>query len=119
MARINSFTELTIWKLGMEVSKLVYLATKNFPADERFGLVAQIRRAAVSLPTNVAEGWGRNTPGEFRQFLGIALGSAAEVQTELYLSRDLEFLSAADCESIRAKVEHFRAATLKLKSTLK
>jgi four helix bundle protein len=73
--------------------KQIYLLTQSFPADERFGLTQQIRRAAVSVPSNIAEGSGRGTNADFSHFLDIAYGSSCEVETQLYLSLDLEFIS--------------------------
>ena len=80
---MNNFKELKIWIKAMNVVTDVYKATLNFPGDEKFGLTSQIRRCAVSIPSNIAEGAGRNTNGEFRQFLGIANGSCYELQTQL------------------------------------
>jgi four helix bundle protein len=75
----------------MELAALIYKVTQGFPVDERFGLTNQLRRAAVSIPSNIAEGKGRLTPGEFIQFLGIARGSTLEVQTQLELASMLGF----------------------------
>lgn len=79
------------WQKGMELAKVIYLATKAFPADERFGLTNQLRRAAVSVPSNIAEGKGRLTTGEFMQFLAIARGSTLEIQTQLEIAKMLGF----------------------------
>jgi four helix bundle protein len=79
------------WQKGMELAKAVYKVTQGFPADERFGLTNQLRRAAVSIPSNIAEGKGRVTTGELIQFLGIARGSTLEVQTQLELASMLGF----------------------------
>jgi four helix bundle protein len=75
----------------MELAKIIYQATKTFPADERFGLTNQLRRAAVSIPSNIAEGKGRLTTGEFMQFLSIARGSTLEIQTQLEIAQMLGF----------------------------
>ena len=83
------------WQKGMLLAKLVYKATQNFPGDERFGLTNQLRRAAVSIPSNIAEGKGRLTTGELIQFLGIARGSTLEVQTQLELALMLGFGDAS------------------------
>jgi len=80
------------WQKGMELAKIIYQqATKTFPADERFGLTNQLRRAAVSIPSNIAEGKGRLTTGEFMQFLSIARGSTLEIQTQLEIAQMLGF----------------------------
>ena len=76
----------------MEVAKVVYQCTQAFPTHEQFGLTAQIRRSTVSVASNIAEGAGRNSKGEFRQFLGIATGSAFELETQLILAKDLGYV---------------------------
>jgi len=94
MANVEEFSShrnSAAWQKGMELARLVYKATRQFPADERFGLTNQLRRASVSIPSNIAEGKGRLTTGEFIQFLGIARGSTLEVQTQLELASDLGF----------------------------
>jgi four helix bundle protein len=83
--------DLKVWHRAMEMAVQVYELTKAFPRDEIYGLTSQLRRAAVSVASNIAEGRGRCTPGEFRQFLGMAQGSNYEVQTQLGLSRRLNF----------------------------
>lgn len=85
--------KLDAWKLAMELVKAVYQATADFPAVEKFSLTDQIRRAAVSVPSNIAEGAGRQTKKEFANFLHIAQGSLSELDTQLELARDLGYLS--------------------------
>ena len=87
------------WQKAMQLSAAVYEATRCFPSDERFGLTNQLRRAAVSVPSNIAEGRGRLTPGEFLHFLGIARGSALEVETQLELAMTLGFGNRAELEA--------------------
>jgi four helix bundle protein len=86
----------------MELAKAVYRATQQFPADERFGLTNQLRRAAVSIPSNIAEGRGRLTTGEYVRFLGIARGSALEVQTQLELASMFGFGEPAEMAEAEA-----------------
>jgi four helix bundle protein len=83
--------QLVVWKRAIGLVKQVYLATTVYPSEEKFGLVSQMRRAAVSIPSNIAEGAARNTTREFENFLHIAQGSAAELETQI-ISRELEFL---------------------------
>ena len=87
----RSYKDLVVWQKGIALAKLVYLLTKNFPSEEKFGLIAQMRRAAVSIPSNIAEGQARHTTGEFIQFISHAEGSVAELDTQLILSIELKF----------------------------
>ena len=91
MQKIKSYRDLIVWQKSMLLAKEIYSVSKFFPEDERFGIVIQLKRAAVSIPSNIAEGYARNTNKDFQRFLSIALGSAYEVQTQLFLSRDLGF----------------------------
>ncbi|MGA7157919.1 MAG: four helix bundle protein [Acidobacteriaceae bacterium] len=93
------------WQKGMDLAKVVYKATQTFPSDERFGLTNQLRRAAVSIPSNIAEGNGRLSTGELMQFLGIARGSALEVQTQLELAAMLGFGDTAEMAMAHALVD--------------
>jgi four helix bundle protein len=87
----RSYKDLVVWQKGIALAKLVYQLTKNFPSEEKFGLVAQMRRAAVSIPSNIAEGQARHTTGKFIQFISHAGGSVAELDTQLILSIELKF----------------------------
>src|SRR5688500_2828112 len=86
--------KLDVWKMSVEMVTKVYEYTKAFPADERFGLTSQIRRAAVSIPANIAEGAARQHDKEFLQFLFVAQGSASELETELLIAQNLGYLNA-------------------------
>jgi four helix bundle protein len=83
------FQDLLVWQRAMEMTVAVYRLTRTLPADELYGLVSQLRRAAVSVASNIAEGRGRLTEGEFRQFLGLAQGSNYEVQTQILVAKKL------------------------------
>jgi four helix bundle protein len=85
----QSYEDLVVWQRAMQLTTVVYRLTQNFPREELYGLTSQIRRAAVSIASNIAEGQGRNNTGEFRQFLGIARGSNCEVQTLLQIAQNL------------------------------
>jgi four helix bundle protein len=89
---MHNFRELKVWQRGIEFALSVYKATSNFPKEERFGLMNQLNRAATSIPTNIAEGAGRNTNKDFNNFLGIALGSTFEVETELIIATKLSYI---------------------------
>jgi four helix bundle protein len=89
MAEINSFRDLKIWQNGLQLAKEVYLVSKLLPKDETFGLVSQMRRAVVSVSSNIAEGRARSTRKDFCQFLRISMGSLAELETQLILTQML------------------------------
>lgn len=90
---INSFKDLIVWQKSMELVEKVYKITESFPTKEQFGLISQMRRAAVSIPSNIAEGYGRNSTGSYIQFLSIARGSLLELETQLELSKRLNFIN--------------------------
>ena len=90
---MHNFQNLKIWQRAMDIAEQSYLISAQFPSEEKFGLTSQIRRSAVSVPSNIAEGAGRNTDGEFRNFLGIASGSSNELCTQLILSHRLNLVS--------------------------
>ena len=104
----RSYKDLLVWQKGIALAKLVYQLTKNFPSEEKFGLVAQIRRAAISVPSNIAEGQARHTTGEFIQFISHAEGSAAELDTQLILSIELQFCSNSVAEDSFALIGEIR-----------
>jgi four helix bundle protein len=87
----KSFRELLVWQKGIQLSVLVYRLSKQFPREETYGLSNQMRRAAVSIPSNIAEGAGRLNTQEYKQYLGIARGSSFELQTQLTIARELGF----------------------------
>ena len=91
-AKIRNFRDLDVWRLGKQLVLAVYDMTKAFPKDEFYGLVVQMRRSAVSIPSNIAEGFNRYNNAEYRQFLYIALGSCAELETQIEVSFDLRML---------------------------
>jgi len=90
--KIVSYRDLVVWQKSKDFVSKLYLLTQPFPKEEQFGLVAQMRRAAVSIPSNIAEGRGRRSRKDFVQFLHIASGSLAELETQLEISRDLGFI---------------------------
>jgi four helix bundle protein len=88
---VQSFRDLVVWQRAMQLTIAVYRLTQGFPREEVYGLTSQIRRSAVSVPSNIAEGQGRLGTGEFRQFLGVARGSNSELQTQLEITRALGY----------------------------
>ena len=95
VARVESYEDFEVWQLAMTLAEQCYELTKSFPKDELYGLTSQIRRAAVSIPANIAEGYGRNQTGSFLQFLRIAQGSARELETHLLLATRLKLTDIA------------------------
>ena len=94
--RIRTHRDLDVWSRSIDLVVGVYRLTKSFPREERYGLTAQLRRAAVSIPSNIAEGAARGSRNEYHRFVSIARGSAAEVETLLEVSERLAFVSSAD-----------------------
>lgn len=101
---LQSYQELVGWKKGIALVTDVYRFTRSFPEEEMYGLTSQIRRAAVSIPSNIAEGQGRLSRGEFKQFLGHARGSVFEVESQILIARNLRYLSSDDADTLLAKV---------------
>jgi four helix bundle protein len=97
--------DLLVWQRAIDLTVCVYQLTKGFPKEETYGLISQLRRASVSVASNIAEGRGRLNPKEFRQFLGIALGSTFEIKTQLIVARRLEMGQAAGIDEATALSE--------------
>lgn len=106
MEKIKDIKELKVWQKGMEIVKDIYKATSTFPKEELYGLSAQMRRAAVSVPSNIAEGFKRHHGKEFKQFLYIAMGSTSELETQLIIAKELGFIGTNEFESITEKIDH-------------
>lgn len=92
--------DLIVWKKGIEMVKLVYTASQSFPKEELYGLASQMRRCAVSIPSNIAEGYGRLSNKELKHFLYISLGSASELETQLIIAKELGFMSEQNFETL-------------------
>ena len=118
MSAILSFRDLEVWQLGMELVVQLYCATEKFPAAERYGLTSQIRRAGVSIPSNIAEGHARKSDGAYLNHVRIALGSQAELGTELELASRLGFLSPDHSAALLADVDRVRQMLHGLKRSL-
>ena len=108
MADNKSYTELEAWKKARGLVKQIYLNTQLFPKEELYALTSQIRRAAISVPSNIAEGIGRNFDKETLQFLHFAKGSLYEVETQMYLAFDLRYVSLEVLNDSLAKIEETR-----------
>jgi four helix bundle protein len=105
MLKNKSFRDLKVWQRSMDLVEHIYAISSRFPRDERLGLTAQMRRAAVSVPSNIGEGSRRKKDNVFRQHLGIALGSQAEIEVQLEIARRLRFLPSDEYERTQAEVE--------------
>jgi len=105
-SKIKSFRDLDVWKLGMDIVVDVYEVTKSFPKEEVYGLISQMRRAAVSIASNIAEGFNRYHNKEYRQFLYIALGSCAELETQIEVSMSLGYITQSERDTIIEKLDH-------------
>ena len=113
---MKTHKDLNVWKNSMALAEKIYLITNDFPKEELYGLTSQIRRSAVSIPSNIAEGFARNSTKELIQFLYIASGSISELETQLLLSKNLGFLTDL---SVFKDLERIRAGLLNLIKTLK
>ncbi len=94
--------KLIVWERAIDLCSAVYALTRNFPREEIFGITSQIRRASVSIPSNIAEGYGRGTREQYKQFLSIALGSYMELQTQLLIARRLGFVDLSELEKVES-----------------
>ena len=104
----KNYHELIVWQDSIKLAKAVYQLTGKFPKHEIYALADQIRRAAVSVPSNIAEGQARKSPGDFRRFLHIALGSLAEVDTQFVLAHEFSYLSKEDVDSMDEQIQGLR-----------
>jgi four helix bundle protein len=112
--KIKNFQDLRIWQKGIEVVKDLYLLTKKFPKEELYGLTSQMRRSAVSIPSNVAEGFRRYHNKEYKQFLYIALGSCAELETQIIIANELDYINETVKTEIIEKIKYICRMTVKL-----
>ena len=101
----QGYRDLIVWQQAMDVAVETYRLTSAFPKDEMFGLTSQMRRAAVSIASNIAEGEGRKSKNEFSHFLGIALGSKSELETQIVLSERVNLLKSSETESIKKSLD--------------
>jgi four helix bundle protein len=115
----QSFRDLVVWQRAMQLTVAVYKLTQEFPREEQYGLTSQIRRSVVSIPSNIAEGQGRGSAGEFRQFLGIARGSNCEVQTQLEIARALNLGSPLLIDKAEALSDEVRKMLFGILDSLK
>jgi four helix bundle protein len=117
--KINSYKDLIVWQKSKSLAIKVYTLTNSFPASEKFGLISQIQRSAVSIPANIAEGRGRNSRKDFIHYLHIALGSCSELETELSIAKELHFGSPTLYNELENLLEEIRRMLLVMIQKLK
>ncbi|MFZ1072128.1 MAG: four helix bundle protein [Verrucomicrobiia bacterium] len=115
---MQDFRKLEVWQRSHELTLKVYELTRSFPADEKFGLTSQLRRAAVSVELNLAEGSSRGSDPDFRRFVQMAIGSASEVECQLLLARDLKFLPEARYKGLESEVQQIKRMLIRLTNGL-
>ncbi|WP_081211574.1 four helix bundle protein [Salegentibacter sediminis] len=115
---MNYFRELKVWQKAIELVTETYLKTQVFPKDELYGLTSQIRRSAVSISSNIAEGCGRKTNKYFSNFLGVSLGSAFELETQFIIAKNLNYVNSDDFNYLESEIQHIQNMIIKLQSTL-
>ncbi len=115
---METHRDLNVWKVAVDFVTTIYKTTGSFPPSELFGLTNQMRRAAVSIPSNIAEGAGRKSPKEFCQFLSFALGSVAELETQLIISGNLKYITQNQKDELLKTLLEIRKMTLGLKKAI-
>ncbi len=105
MEKINSYKDLIAWQKSVALVTAIYSLTKSFPQEEKFGIVSQLNRASVSIPANIAEGWGRESSKNYLQFLRISRGSLMETETLLEISKNLGYINDTDFKTISKNIE--------------
>ncbi len=116
---IESYRDLEVWQRGMELAEQVYAVTRMFPPEERYGLTSQMRRAAASVPANIAEGWARRSTREFLQFLNIASGSLRELETYILLAGRVSLMTEAQARPLLDTAQTLARQLLSLQRRLK
>ncbi len=116
---MNNYKELKVWQKSVELAIRVYEVTKGFPHEEMYGLISQMRRSAISVPSNIAEGAGRDTDKDFSKFLGISYGSTCELETQLIIAHKVNFVDHKTLEHFQNDINVIQKMNWALKQTLK
>ncbi|WP_298267960.1 four helix bundle protein [Geobacter sp.] len=116
---VTCYRDLEVWRLGVDLVEMVYQISRSFPPSESFGLTSQVQRAAVSVPANIAEGHARKSSREFLQFISIALGSLAEVETHLHIAQRLKYAVPTELETITETADKLGRKLRNLQRSLK
>lgn len=114
MEKINSFRDLLVWQKSMILVTEIYSLTQSFPSQEQYGLTSQMRRCAVSIPSNIAEGYGRNSTGDYKRFLQISVGSVFELETQVEIAYNLNFVDKENFDYIIEKAKELDRMLLSL-----
>jgi four helix bundle protein len=117
--KIKSYKDLNIWKRSIGVVENIYKITKNFPKEEMYGLTSQLRRSAISIPSNIAEGFARFSNKEYKQFLFISLGSCAELFTQIIVALRLDYLESKKADQLLNEIDEISKMTMSLIKKLK
>ena len=115
---MHNYKKLNVWVSSISLVKNIYKLTRKFPKDDMFVLTQQLRRAAISIPSNIAEGAGRNSNAQFKNFLQISIGSCFEVETQLIISKELEYISEEELDTISKELDSIMKMNHNLQKTL-
>jgi four helix bundle protein len=115
---MHKYKELKVWQKAMDLAEAIYEVTKGFPSEEKYGVTSQLRRCAISIPSNIAEGAGRNTNKDFNRFLDVSVGSLFELETQVLLSFRVGFLNLPSKNTLIDEVSQIHAMLIGLKKTL-
>lgn len=116
---MNNYKELKLWQKSVDLAVRIYEVTASFPKEEIYGLTSQIKRSAVSIPSNIAEGAGRNTKKDFNNFLGISVGSSCELDTQLIIASRVGFLTGSSLDALQNDINEIQKMNWALKRSLK
>ena len=119
METIKTFRDLIVWQKSMDLVTQIYLASGNFPKSEFYGLISQLRRSVVSIPSNIAEGYGRRSTGDYVRFLQIFVGSLYELQTQLEIAKKLEYLTEFEFNGLYENTREIERMLLSLVSKIR
>lgn len=117
--RVESFKDLRVWRLSMDIAKKIYALTDTFPKNQNFIIIQQLQRASISIPSNIAEGFGRDGLGEYLYHLSVALGSCAELETQIILSSEIGYLSKKDSDEVLIEIDYLAKMLKNLSKSLK
>lgn len=115
---MHKFKELIVWQKAVDLAVDIYQVTKKFPSEERFGLTSQINRSVVSVSSNIAEGAGRNTDGEFNHFLGVSSGSSFELETQLIIANKIKLMTEQDFQKTSEQIHNIQNMIYGLQQSL-